>query len=212
MLMAPTPRGGAPAPGWLAAPALQLHGPCDPQRRQVERYVAEVFARRFGARVTGFAPMLVSLRDAGDGEIVAAAGYRAAAGGPLFLEPYLAQPVEAALAQHLNAAPARAAIVEIGHMAATRAGAGRRLMIEIGLHLHRQGFRWIVCTLTHELRHLLPRLGITPLALAKADPQALAGAADWGTYYEHDPVVLAGELAPALRRYRRRVAAGPEAA
>lgn len=210
------PRDPAPMPmagSVFAAPQWQLHRAGDPGRAQVEAFIAGVFARRFGATVTGFAPVLVTLRDATDGAIVAAAGYRAAAAAPLFLESYLGAPVEAVLAQHLHAAPARREVVEIGHLSASRAGAGRQLMVRLGEHLAHQGFRWIVCTLTQELRHLLPRLGITPLALAKADAGALAGgAAAWGSYYDHDPVVLAGDLPLALRRRRERLAAREAAA
>lgn len=215
MLMTTVPRDPAPlsvAASVFAPPQLQLHRVGDPGRARVEDFIAGVFARRYGATVTGFAPVLVTLRDAADGAIVAAAGYRAAGGGPLFLESYLAAPVESVLAQHLHAGPARREVVEIGHLSAARAGAGRQLMVRLGEHLADQGFRWIVCTLTQELRHLLPRLGITPLALAKADAGALDGdAAAWGSYYEHDPVVLAGDLAPALRRHRQRLASGKEA-
>ncbi|HEY0887702.1 MAG TPA: thermostable hemolysin [Ramlibacter sp.] len=218
MLMTTVPRDPAPMPmptagSVLAAPPLRLHRAGDRDRPQVEEFIAGVFARRFGATVTGFAPVLVTLRDATDGAIVAAAGYRAAAGAPLFLESYLGAPVESVLARHVHAGPARREVVEIGHLSGVRAGAGRQLMVRLGEHLAHQGFRWIVCTLTQELRHLLPRLGITPLALAKADAGALEGdAAAWGSYYEHDPVVLAGDLAPALRRHRHRLASGKEAA
>lgn len=210
------PREPAPPPmagSVFAAPQLQLHRVGDAGRAQVEDFIARVFARRFGATVTGFAPILVTLRDGTDDAIVAAAGYRAAVDAPLFLESYLDAPVEAVLAQHLHAAPARPEIVEIGHLSASRAGAGRQLMVRLGEHLAQQRFRWIVCTLTQELRHLLPRLGVTPLALARADAGALRGdAAAWGSYYQHDPVVLAGELAPALRRHRQRLAARGAAA
>lgn len=217
MLMATRPLDAAapvaPDRGGSAPPRLQLHRAGDPARAQVEDFIAGVFVRRFGASVTSFAPVLVTLRDPDDGQIAAAAGYRAAAEGPLFLESYLDGPVESVLAQHVAMPPARGEIVEVGHLAATRAGAGRQLMVHLGQHLARERYRWIVCTLTQELRHLLPRLGITPLALARADAAALAGGAvAWGSYYEHGPVVLAGDLAPALRRYRQRLPGRGDAA
>lgn len=63
---------------------------------------------------------------------------------------------------------------------------------------------FIVGTLTSELRHLFLRLGVTPLALGTADPLALGeDGAQWGSYYEHRPVVLAGHLRQALRRLAR---------
>lgn len=215
MSMATSMRGAGPvaaASSVGAALRLQLHRAGDAGRAQVEDFIAGVFARRFGAAVASFAPVLVTLRDPHDGQIVAAAGYRPAALERLFLESYLGAPVESVLARHLHAGPARREVVEVGHLSATRAGAGRQLMVRLGEHLAHQGFRWMVCTLTQELRHLLPRLGITPLALARADAGALDGDAAWGSYYEHDPVVLAGDLEPALRRHRQRVAGGKEAA
>ena len=65
----------------------------------------------------------------------------------------------------------------------------------------------MVSTLTAELRHLFVRLGVTPLALGAADPQRLGElAARWGSYYEHQPVVLAGNLSQALNQLARRLA------
>jgi hypothetical protein len=184
----------------LPAPRLQIHAAASPGREQVERFVAAVYQRRFGAVVRQFAPVLVSLHDE-QGEQVAAAGYRAAQSGPLFLERYLAAPVQALL----PAAPAREGIVEVGHLAAVRAGEGRRLIRLLGPHLSSQGFEWAVSTLTQELRNLLVRMGVTPLALGVADPALLGEqAAQWGRYYEHKPLVLAGRLDAATQRLSRR--------
>ena len=182
---------------------LVLHGPDDPQRHDVESFIRGVFARRFGATLTRLAPWLVSLRD--EAGIVAAAGYRPGVDGPLFLEHYLDAPVEDRLASFEGRAPARASIVEVGHLAAARAGEGRRLILQLGPHLAAQGFQWVVSTLTEELRQLFVRLGVVPYALGRADAAALGDAArDWGSYYEHRPVVLAGQLPLALRQLRQR--------
>jgi hypothetical protein len=77
----------------------------------------------------------------------------------------------------------------------------------LGQHLARESTQWVVSTLTQELRHLFIRLGVTPIALGQADSSAVGpDAADWGSYYEHHPVVLAGRLDAALRLMRRRTA------
>lgn len=192
-------------------PALRLHGPDDARRAEVEDFIRAVYADRFGAVLRHFAPQLVSLRDA-DGRMLAAAGYRSAALQPLFLERYLDEPVEAALARHTDHPPARERVVEVGHLAAGRAGEGRRLILLLGPHLAAQRFQWVVSTLTEELRQLFVRIGVTPLALGAADAEALgADAADWGDYYAHRPVVLAGHLPLALRRLARRIAREPAA-
>ena len=182
---------------------LATHGRQDPGRSAVESFIRRVFEARYGASLTSFAPVLVSLSD--DTGIVAAAGYRRADGGALFLERYLDAPVDALLAQQSAVAPARADIVEVGHLAATKAGEGRRLIAQLGPHLAAQGFQWVVSTLTEELRQLFLRIGVAPLALGQADPRALGDdAAAWGRYYAHRPVVLAGHLPQALRRLQQR--------
>ncbi|RZI66530.1 MAG: hypothetical protein EOP79_07375 [Variovorax sp.] len=204
--MAVDPDGGDPSPLALAGSersALVVHGHDDPRRAEVEAFVRDVFARRYGARVQQFAPVLVSLQD--HGEIVSAAGYRSAVDAPLFLERYLSAPIESLLATQAVARPLRRSVVEVGHLAASRSGEGRRLIALLGPHLAAQGFQWVVGTLTTELRQLFVRIGVTPLALGIADPAALgAEAGHWGSYYDHRPVVLAGHLGQALQHMARR--------
>jgi hypothetical protein len=186
-----------------ARPQLAVHAVGDHGRAEVECFIREVFARRYGADVRHFTPTLVSLQDRG--EIVAAAGYRSAADAPLFLERYLSAPVETLLAPAAQERPARRGVVEVGHLAADRAGEGRRLIALLGAHLAAQDVQWVVGTITAELRHLFIRLGVTPLALGTAHAAALGeDAAHWGSYYEHEPVVLAGHLGLALRHMARR--------
>lgn len=141
---------------------LRLHLPGQPGRREVEDFIGGVYARRYGATIARFAPVLVSLHDAGG--ITAAAGYRSAGEGPLFLERYLHLPVDMALARHAARPPARPEIVEVGHLAAGKPGAGRQLMLQLGPHLAQRRFRWAVCTLTRELRQ---QGGLGALSLVK---------------------------------------------
>lgn len=183
---------------------LRVHPGQDAERMQVERFIHKVYRERYGARVRHYAPVLVSLRDP-EGVIIAAAGYRIAEAAPLFLERYLAQPVEALLERHTPQRVLRQRIVEVGHLSASQAGAGKRLIHLMGPHLAGLGLEWVVGTLTQELQHLFVRLGITPLALGVADPALLgAAAADWGSYYDHRPVVVAGRIDLALRMLERR--------
>lgn len=184
---------------------LEILTPGDAGRAGLEQFIAGVYARRFGARVTQFAPHLVGLRDAQSGAWVAAAGFRHADQSPLFLERYLDAPVEDILSQHRGRPVTRQGIVEVGHLSADRPGAGRWLIPLLGQHLAGESAQWVVSTLTQELRHLFIRMGVTPIALGQADPAAVGpDAADWGRYYEHHPVVLAGRLDAALRLMRHK--------
>ena len=186
-----------------ATSGLTLHPHTDARREAVEQSVRAIYAQRYGAHVPGFAPMLVALRE---GEsVLAAAGYRAASTGPLFLESYLPAPVETLIGSQTGAVLQRDRIVEVGHLAASRGGEGRRLIQLLGPHLAEQGFDWIVGTVTQELRAMLVRLGVAPLTLGVADPASLGATAHvWGSYYEHHPIVLAIHLRRALRQHHVR--------
>lgn len=189
------------SPSIPAAPRLHLHLPEDPARAEVEALIRRIYRERYQARVRQFTPALVSLREGegATGRIVAAAGYRFAT-QPLFLERYLDRPVDQLIGTDA-VAPDRARIVEVGHLAAAEAGQGRRLILRLAQHLAALQVEWVVSTLTEELRQLFNRMGVTPLALGAADPQRLgADATDWGSYYDHRPVVLAGSLPLAMRR------------
>jgi Thermostable hemolysin len=203
-LISATPMAPPQSAAWRATPDLRVHLAGDPERAAVEQFIRDVFRARYGADVRQFAQVLVSLRNA-EGELVAAAGYRGADGTRLFLERYLAAPVQHLLASASAQVPARSDIAEVGHLAASRAGEGRRLVLLLGPHLAQEGYRWVVSTLTSELRHLFLRLGIAPLTLGAADPALLGDdAVHWGSYYDHHPVVLAGPIDPALKALARR--------
>jgi hypothetical protein len=180
---------------------LRLHGPADSCRGSVERYIQSIYATRYGARICAWAPVLVSLEI--DRKILAAAGYRSAA-GPLYLERYLARPADKAVAETAAVRVARDEVVEFGHLASDGAGASRQLMLALGEHLAAEGFRWVVSTATRGLRSTLSRLGIRLFVLGPADPVALGDeAASWGTYFEHAPFVVAGEITGSLARLGR---------
>ena len=71
---------------------ITAHEPMAPSRQEVEHFIQQVYLSRYGAKVRGFAPTLLALRE--DATILAAAGYRSAARESLFLETYLEAPVE----------------------------------------------------------------------------------------------------------------------
>jgi hypothetical protein len=170
-----------------------------PQRRAFEDFIAARFARAYGARLTHFLPHLIGVKD-GLGRWQAAAGYAAAGAQPLFLEQYLDQPVEQALAAALGAPIARGSVVEVGNLAANNAGMARALIPQLARHLHRMGYRWVAFTATRALRNSFHRLGLKPVPIAAADPARLAdGGAHWGSYYDQDPVVVAGKISLGLR-------------
>lgn len=168
------------------------------ERPVLERFIAERFRLAYGARVSHFCAQLVGVRDT-EGFWQAGAGYSAAGASPLFLEHYLDAPVESLLGRAAGRRVARESIAEVGNLAAAP-GMGRALIPALGRHLHALGFRWVVFTATRELRNAFRRLQLEPLLLAPAAAARVpGGAAAWGTYYQHDPNVMGGPIAPCLR-------------
>jgi len=173
-----------------------------PRRAAAEAFIADVFQRHHGAIVRSFAPNLMLLEDGA--RISAAAGWRCAGEDRLFLETYLDEPIEAAVARLAGQPVKRQAIVEVGNLAADRAGGSVDVILTLARHLDRLGYEWVAFTATRELIGIFRRLGLPPLALAPADPARLgADAADWGSYYESQPVVVAGRIALALEMVKR---------
>lgn len=170
-----------------------------PRRYEGEAFIADIFRRHYGARVTSFAPNLMLLER--DGEIAAAAGWRGAGSERLFLEHYLDQPIEAAVSRLAGHPVQRERIVEVGNLAAEMRGGSVDIILHLAAHLDRLGYEWVAFTATSKLIGIFQRLGLPPLALAPADPQRLgAQAADWGSYYASAPVVVAGRIRLALER------------
>lgn len=198
-LLALPPGLSVASPSSTSVASLHVHAPDDPMRARIESYIRQRYQQRFGASVHEWLPTLVSVQR--DGEIMAAAGYRGAA-DPLFLERYLAAPIEKYLLDE-GAPVARGRIVEAGQFAAIRPGAGRLLVPLLARHLHQQGFEWAVSTLTRELHQRFMRMGLAhqPLCVATADHLSEQERADWGTYYAHGPQVFAGRLHAILVRF-----------
>lgn len=78
--------------GDLQAAEFTLHSVTSGRRKQLESYVAEQYNRSYGARITHFMPLLLSMSRAGQLEVVV--GVRSAYDDALFLEHYLDKPVE----------------------------------------------------------------------------------------------------------------------
>ncbi len=179
--------------------SVVLITPDSPRRQEAQDFIKRIFSGRYNAQVTTFTPNLMVLEQRG--AIVAAAGWRSAQEAPLFLERYLDEPIEQAMA-HLAPSPIeRRRIVEVGHLAAQKPGSSLFLLRALASHLHAKGFEWVASTATQELIGLFVKLGLPPLALAAANPERLNGQADhWGSYYDTQPIVAVGKINTALQR------------
>src|SRR5690606_25495074 len=112
-----------------------------------------------------------------------------------FLERYLDEPVERAIAARAGEPVTRAQVVEVGNLAARGAGTARLLIVALTRILAAEGLRWVSFTGTPALINSFRRLRLHPLKLGVADPRRMgAELAEWGRYYDSGPLVMAGEI------------------
>jgi hypothetical protein len=164
-----------------------------PERPAVEQSITQKFERAYGAHLTHFLPDLLKLSVSG--ELGAVAGVRSAHGSRLFLEQYLDQPVEQAVAGAFMTPVDRDKIVEIGNLAANAPRLAYSLFAVLATVLSHAGYRWVVCTATPQVASMLTRMGFSAQNICRADPSQLeAGSSGWGEYYASRPRVIAGDV------------------
>jgi hypothetical protein len=133
--------------------------------------------------------------------ILGALGFRCAADEPLFLEQYLDAPVEEAVSGVYGMPAAREGIIEIGSLASEGDGASIFLITALMAYLQQQGFRHVTFTATSYLYKYFRVIGVDPCVIAAADQSRLSdGGASWGSYYDAQPRVIAGDVGFAARR------------
>lgn len=193
-------------------PAFELVEHAHADRATVESFIRARFAASYGCRIESFMPRLFSVRNRA-GEMCGAFGLRDAH-APLFLEHYLDTSIEQAIASRLGEPVARTRIVEVGHFSGAFPGAVRAMIALLTERLHRDGCAWVAFTGTTELRNAFGRLGLRPLDLQAAMPDRLPAAsrAAWGSYYDHAPRVLVGNVQEGYRAMHARRARAATAA
>jgi hypothetical protein len=164
-------------------------------RQLIERRYAAVH----GATPATDYPHFCLIEGRDDGP-TAALGFRLAESERLFLEAYLDAPIEDAVSAALGMLICRHRIVEIGAHASERSRATMALWARTARHL--AGVADVaVAVLTEPLREMFVRLGIPIREICDADPKRLSSRGQqWGRYYEQNPKVCAGLIAPALPR------------
>lgn len=166
-------------------------------------FIREKYHETYHAHLVECMPWLLSLHDA-QGELNAACGIRLAADGDLYLEQYLDFPAEKLISTHFTGDVARRGIVEVGNFAASDGAAARVMYAAVCLLLNHYHFTHIVFTGTHKIRNIFSRLRLSPLLLTEASPERLHDDREvWGSYYQYQPQVMAGELKGGLAALRQ---------
>lgn len=169
-------------------PADSIH------RVALEARIRTGFGAHFGACVEGFMPVLAQYRHRTGAKGVI--GLRRASDETLFLESYLDAPIDLAIAQLEERPVARSSIVEIGQFVVDNRDIVADFFLDLVPYLAEQGFGWACFTATSRIRRIVSRLGLVVEPLANADRSRLGEKSSlWGSYYDQDPVVVAGRLA-----------------
>jgi len=179
-------------------PTFGLHSSFLSERGKVEQYIFDQFRANYGASVREFMPMLFTTACKGD--YTAAVGIRPALGHDLFLEQYLPGSAEQVLGGLTGERVEREQIVEIGSLVASHGGASQLVYLIMAAVLQRAGFKWLTITVTPQVQKAISRLGFELYPLANADPAALSAdsLSDWGSYYDCQPQIVAGNLSEAM--------------
>jgi len=172
----------------------------DRLRSVVEFEIQRLYLKRYSAVLDSFAPTLVAeLTQAGDVECVA--GFRFGH-EPLFLECYLDRPIEQVLEDRLCSEAERSRIVEVCHLASVGPGSSLTFVRKLIALLQGMEAEWAIFTATRPLRHLLRRSGLSLIELGVATIHRVPRPETWGTYFEHDPRIMAvgAQTASGLKR------------
>jgi len=191
-------------------PAFSLYASGQIGREGTERFIDQQFFKSYGAQYSEYMPWLISMRQ--QGQLSACAGVAIAADkNPLFLERYLPSSIESLVSKNCGMPITRGQIAEVGSLAGSSFGGGhvgssRLLYIVLASILEEIGIEWMVFTATRPLLISLQRLGLKHCMLGDADESFLDDAerSRWGSYYEHQPRVVAAPLSIANESIRER--------
>jgi Thermostable hemolysin len=172
----------------------------DRMRSAVEEEIGKLYWHRYAARLSSFPDVLVAEVGA-SGKIECAAGIRFGY-RQLFSECYLERPAEHSLSRRFGLAVHRERVVEVCNLAAAKVGRSRLFIRQLIEFVELAGAEWAIFTATKALRALLRRSGLEMIELARADQRRVGNPEDWGTYYEHDPRVMAVSRGMASERKR----------
>jgi hypothetical protein len=183
-------------------PHFGLHVSQDEERVALENYIHTRFSLVHGAQVTHFLPNIISLSC--NNSYSAAVGLAPARQCQLFAERYLGEPAQHAIARQLGQAVERERILEIGNLVSSWKGSSLLLFIFLSELIERLGYHWALFTATREVESLLARMHYKPIVLADASPTCLPdGGASWGSYYNHQPRVMFGDVRNAVNIARK---------
>lgn len=174
-------------------------------RARVEHEIRTTYWEQFQARLARLPSTLIASVSA-SGIVECAAGVRFSGcefpDRDFFSECYLDLPVEIALQYRFGRSVQRRRVIEVCNLAGRKPGRSQWFIASFIEFANSAEFDWVIFTATKSLRALLERGGVRMTQLARAERFRVSNPSDWGSYYEHDPRVMAVHR-DASRRYGR---------
>ncbi|AQP98694.1 thermostable hemolysin [Pseudoalteromonas aliena] len=161
----------------------------DEHRKALEDTVKEGFLVAYNATLTSFMPLLSQYTTC---EGKCTLGLRQAT-EPLFIEQYLAEPIEHFLPEHTL----RDKIFELGNLCSTHRKATLGHFIVVNEALQSVGAKYLVFCATKKVRALLRLLGVNCTEIAVANSFVVEHPLNWGSYYANQPTVCVVSLEQA---------------
>jgi hypothetical protein len=183
-------------------PQLVVEG--DRERLHLESFIRQRFADDYSAKVSVILPELIALYSADRLPLACLGISPGQHDQKFFLESYLEQPIEQVLSKQVGKDVRREKLVEIGNLVSGNPGSASNLFVILTEFLNQAGFEWGVFTATRTVRHLFSRLGLVLIDLRPANPNCLEDRGQsWGTYYEHEPRVMASSVQQSVLALRQ---------
>lgn len=162
----------------------------NPHRAEVETFIQQSFATHFNANLHGFFPLILTIRNIKNNELIAAVGIRCAKKERLFSECYLDEPIEQTIVKLESTLTSRGKIAELGNFVVRNRSDIKRVIPILGQFIKTLNVDWVIYTLTRPIKTYFNKLGIELNHITDADIAKVNGAAkDWGRYYNFKPAV-----------------------
>ncbi|MGK3992699.1 thermostable hemolysin [Sorangium sp. So ce1024] len=166
-------------------------GPSDDWSQAVD-LVRQKYRRSFGAEVMPNPDCFVVCTTepgAGAPKVVACAGLTFSSDSRLFSEQYIDEPIEQVISALERRPASRDAIVEVGSLASVEHRAGTELVRVVPILAWCLGKRYILCTITANLKLIFDAVGLNFQPVRGADAARLGDGAHekWGSYYDQRP-------------------------
>jgi len=173
-------------------------------RLGLEARVRSGFGRHFNACIEGFMPDLAVYRHARGASGVI--GIRSAGDEPLFLESYLDDPVETVIHLASGESVRRDEVAEVGQFVVEDRDIVADFFRDLVPFLRSRGHTWICFTGTNRIRALIARIGFAGFPVTTASLNRVSDNRNhWGSYYDHDPIVIVGKLSDPRGHWFRQV-------